>query len=61
VKKTYDMKIKIDLDEIIINNRSLNPEKFKKETNIKIPSWEYMIEEMYQDPTPYAMFRGHHA
>jgi len=61
VKKTYDMKIKIDVDETIINNRSLNPEKFKKETNIKIPSWEYMIEEMYRDPTPYAMFRGHHA
>jgi len=61
VKKTYVMKIKIDPDETIINNRSLNPEKFKKETNIKIPSWEYMIEEMYRDPTPYAMFRGHHA
>jgi dTDP-4-dehydrorhamnose reductase len=61
VKKTYDMKIKIDPDETIINNRSLNPEKFRKETNIKIPSWEYMIEEMYRDPTPYAMFRGHHA
>jgi len=61
VKKTYDMKIKIDPDETIINNRSLNPEKFKKETNIKIPSWEYMIEEMYRDPTPYATFWGHYA
>jgi dTDP-4-dehydrorhamnose reductase len=61
VKKTYDMKIKIDPDETIINNRSLNSEKFRKETNIKIPSWEYMIEEMYRDPTPYATFRGHHA
>ena len=61
VKKTYDISIKIDPDETIINNRSLNLEKFKKETNIKIPSWEYMIEEMYRDPTPYATFRGHHA
>jgi len=61
VKKTYGMKIKIDPDESIINNRSLNPEKFKKETNIKIPSWEYMIEEMYRDPTPYAKIRGDHA
>jgi dTDP-4-dehydrorhamnose reductase len=61
VKKTYNMKIRIVPDETIINNRSLNPEKFKKETNIKIPSWEYMIEEMYRDPTPYAIFRGHHA
>lgn len=61
VKKTYGMKIEIGPDETIINNRSLNPNKFRKETNIKIPSWEYMIEEMYRDPTPYATFRGHHA
>ena len=61
VKKTFGMKIKINADETIINNRSLNPEKFKKETNIKIPSWEYMIDEMYRDPTPYATIRGHHA
>ena len=61
VNKIYDVKIRIVPDETIINNRSLNPEKFKKETNIKIPSWEYMIEEMYRDPTPYATFRGHHA
>jgi dTDP-4-dehydrorhamnose reductase len=61
VNKIYGLKIRIDSDETIINNRSLNPEKFKKETNIKIPSWEYMIEEMYRDPTPYAIFRGHHA
>jgi dTDP-4-dehydrorhamnose reductase len=61
VNKIYDLKIRIEPDETIINDRSLNPEKFKKETNIKIPSWEYMIEEMYRDPTPYATFRGHHA
>ena len=61
VKHTYDMKVRIDPDESIINNRSLNPEKFRKETNIKIPSWEYMIEEMYRDPTPYAKIRGNHA
>ena len=61
VKKTYGMKIKIDQDETVINDRSLNPEKFKKETNIKIPSWEYMIDEMYRDPTPYTTIRGNHA
>ncbi|MGB9177204.1 MAG: SDR family oxidoreductase [Methanoregula sp.] len=61
VNTIYGLKIRIVPDETIINNRSLNPEKFKKETNIKIPSWEYMIEEMYRDPTPYATLRGHHA
>ncbi len=61
VKKTYDMTISIDPDETVVNDRSLNPGKFKKETNIKIPSWEYMIEQMHRDPTPYAAIRGHHA
>ena len=61
VKKTYGMAITIEPDETVVNDRSLNPEKFKKETNIKIPSWEYMIEQMHQDPTPYTAIREHHA
>ncbi|MGA9086529.1 MAG: SDR family oxidoreductase [Methanoregula sp.] len=60
-KKTYGMAITIEPDETVVNDRSLNPEKFKKETNIKIPSWEYMIEQMHQDPTPYTAIREHHA
>ena len=61
VKKTYGMTITIEPDETFINDRSLNPEKFQKETNIKIPSWEYMIDQMYQDSTPYITLRHHHA
>jgi dTDP-4-dehydrorhamnose reductase len=61
LKKVYGMHIDVRPDTAVINNRSLDARRFKKETNIKIPSWEYMIEEMYRDPTPYAMFRRHHA
>jgi len=61
VKKTYGMTIKIEPDETFINDRSLNPEKFQKETNIKIPSWEYMIDQMYRDSTLYNKMRQHHA
>jgi dTDP-4-dehydrorhamnose reductase len=61
VKKTYGLPIEIRPDTTVINNRSLNADKFREETNIKIPSWEYMIEEMYRDPTPYSDMRGHHA
>jgi dTDP-4-dehydrorhamnose reductase len=61
VKKIYGMNITIVPDETVINDRSLNPEKFKKETNIKIPSWEYMINQMHQDPTTYAAIREQHA
>nr|WP_320161337.1 SDR family oxidoreductase [uncultured Methanoregula sp.] len=60
VKKTYGMTITIEPDETVVNNRSLNPDKFRKETNIKIPSWEYMIDQMYRDPTPYTTIREEH-
>jgi len=61
VKNIYGMTVTIEPDEMVINDRSLNPKKFKNETNIKIPSWEYMIEQMHQDPTPYAEIREYHA
>ena len=61
VKKTYGLNITIEPDEIVINNRSLNPAKFKSETNIKIPSWAYMINEMYRDPTPYTPIKRNYA
>jgi dTDP-4-dehydrorhamnose reductase len=61
VKKTYGMAITIEPDETVINDRSLNPGKFIKETKIKIPSWESMIDQMYRDPTPYTKIRGTHA
>jgi len=61
VKKIYCMNIIIERDIAVINDRSLNADKFRKKTNIKIPSWEYMIKEMYRDPTPYAAIRGNHA
>jgi dTDP-4-dehydrorhamnose reductase len=60
VKKTYGMAITIEPDETVINDRSLNPGKFIKETKIKIPSWESMIDQMYRDPTPYTKIRGTH-
>ncbi len=57
LKKVYGMHIDIRPDTAVVNNRSLDAQRFRRETNIKIPSWEYMIEEMYRDPTPYAELR----
>jgi dTDP-4-dehydrorhamnose reductase len=60
INRVYDLQIEIVPEEMVVNNRSLDAGKFRKETKIKIPSWEYMIEEMYRDPTPYSALRGHH-
>jgi len=57
VKKTYKIPISIEMDETVINDRSLNPKKFKTETSIIIPSWEYMIKQMYLDSIPYDRLR----
>ena len=61
VKKTYGLTTAIEPDVTVINNRTLNAEKFKRETNIKIPSWEYMIDQMHRDSTPYEKMRHYHA
>jgi len=61
IKKVYGLQIEIVPDETVVSNRSLDAGKFRKETKIKVPSWEYMIEEMYRDPTPYTALRGHYA
>jgi dTDP-4-dehydrorhamnose reductase len=60
VKRTYGLSIKIEPDETFRSNRSLIADKFKIETKIKIPSWEYMIDQMHRDPTPYTIIRGKH-
>jgi len=57
IKRVYGLKLDIVPDETVINNRSLSAAKFTKETKIKIPLWEYMIEEMYRDPTQYSGMR----
>jgi dTDP-4-dehydrorhamnose reductase len=61
VKKTYAMDITLQPDETVVNNRSLNPGKFNRETTIKIPSWQRMITQMFDDPTPYDQMRGTYA
>jgi len=61
VKKTYGMTITLEPDETVVNDRSLNPSKFNKETTIKTPSWQRMISQMFDDPTPYDQMRGTYA
>jgi dTDP-4-dehydrorhamnose reductase len=61
VKDTYKIPILIEQDETIINDRSLNPKKFNNKTDIMIPSWEKMIDQMYRDSTPYDSLRNWHA
>jgi len=58
VKQVYQVSVNIEPDNSVKCDRSLNPEKFKQATDIHIPSWQTMIQQMYQDTTPYNQLRG---
>ena len=57
VKQIYGLNIEIDADETIKCDRSLNSEKFRQATGILIPEWSTLVEQMYQDLTPYSQLR----
>jgi len=61
VKQVYGLNIRIEPDETVVCDRSLNSERFRKVTGFVPPTWHDMIEQMYQDPTPYSELRRHHA
>lgn len=58
VKTVYNLSIEIQPDNSVVIDRSLNGNKLRENTNIIIPSWQTMIEQMHRDPTPYATMRS---
>lgn len=61
VKAVYHLDIQIQPENSVVIDRSLNGSKLRENTNIIIPSWRTMIEQMYQDPTPYTATRAKNA
>ncbi len=61
VKEIYHLNIQIEADEIFACDRHLNCDRFKQATGFVPPSWPDMINQMYQDPTPYSKLRGSYA
>jgi len=57
VKQVYGLDIQIEPDEAVVIDRSLNAERFRRATGFVPPPWSAMIEQMYQDSTPYSEFR----
>lgn len=61
IKEVYRLDVRIEPEETVICDRSLNGERFGRATGFVTPSWKTMIEEMYHDPTPYSELRRQHA
>lgn len=53
VKQTYGLAIEIELDESFHCDRSLDDHRFRDATGMQRPSWQEMIQNMRDDPTPY--------
>tara|TARA_B100000780_G_C21126621_1_gene457377 strand:- start:3475 stop:4347 length:873 start_codon:yes stop_codon:yes gene_type:complete len=49
IAKVYNKKIRIDLDDSLVIDRSLCSEKFTKATGFVAPSWNDMLLKMYND------------
>lgn len=49
----YNLNINIIPDDSVICNRSLDGSRFIQETRISIPTWDEMIDQLYNDKTPY--------
>jgi len=61
VKQVYGLNIQIEPDETVVIDRSLNASRFQQATGFVLPSWLDMLQQMYQDPTPYSELRRSHA
>lgn len=57
IDEKFDARIEIEAFADFYIDRSLNSERFEKETGFVAPEWEKMIERMAQDPTPYDEWR----
>lgn len=58
VKTVYILNITIQPDNSVVIDRSLDGSRLRENTNIIIPSWQTMIEQMHRDPTPYTTMRA---
>lgn len=61
VKQMYGLDVLIKPDDTVVCNRSLSAERFREATGFSPPPWSEMIEQMYQDSTPYSEIRRDNA
>jgi dTDP-4-dehydrorhamnose reductase len=54
VNEVYRTGIEIESEDSFVCDRSLSSAKFREATGFRPPTWREMIEEMHDDPLPYA-------
>jgi dTDP-4-dehydrorhamnose reductase len=59
IGKAMKIQFRMDADESLVIDRSLNSQRFRTETGITIPSWDELVSDLASDATPYESVRGH--
>jgi dTDP-4-dehydrorhamnose reductase len=54
----YALETRIDPDDGLVIDRSLDSRRFRAETGFEPPEWGTLIEEMRDDPTPYPIWKN---
>ena len=49
IKKYYNKKVKINIDNSAISNRSLDSNLFNNKTGYLAPDWDVLVKEMFND------------
>lgn len=60
IRDQAQLDIEIVPDDTLRINRSLSAARFLQETQLTIPTWEQMIDDLLADPTPYDAWRQEH-
>lgn len=58
IRRVYDLDIEVRRAVEPVCDRSLVMEAFSEATGYRAPTWEEMIQQMYQDHTPYGAWRS---
>lgn len=57
IGSTYGVTTRVEPDDTLVCDRSLDGSSFRDATGIVAPDWPAMVDEMYRDPTPYDAIR----
>jgi dTDP-4-dehydrorhamnose reductase len=58
MNKAFGANSPVEPSEDVVIDRSLNSQRFRTETGFIPPSWQEMVNDMANDPTPYDIMRG---
>jgi dTDP-4-dehydrorhamnose reductase len=57
LREAYGLEVDIVPDDTEMSDRSMTGDRFRKATGYEEPSWDDLVKQLVEDPTPYKSFR----